>query len=48
MEIIKTRNLTAHTYNQMIVDSIVSQIIKSYYAELEKLFKRFMEIKMND
>jgi len=48
MEIIKTRNLTAHTYNQMIADSIVSQIVKSYYAELEKLFKRFMEIKMND
>lgn len=42
MEMIKSRNLTSHTYNKTIAEDIVKKIITLYFEE----FKNF-EVKMN-
>lgn len=43
MEMLKSRNLTSHTYNEETAEEIVSAIVKSYYG----LFKR-LELKLEN
>jgi nucleotidyltransferase substrate binding protein (TIGR01987 family) len=35
MEMIKSRNQTSHTYNQIVADEIVDKIIAAYFSEFE-------------
>ncbi|MBU2609339.1 MAG: nucleotidyltransferase substrate binding protein [Chloroflexi bacterium] len=37
MQMIESRNLTTHTYNEATAAKIVSDVIHSYFAEYEKL-----------
>jgi nucleotidyltransferase substrate binding protein (TIGR01987 family) len=41
MEMIKSRNLTSHTYNQDTAKTIVSDIRKRYFSEFEKIKIKF-------
>jgi nucleotidyltransferase substrate binding protein (TIGR01987 family) len=35
MEMIKSRNQTSHTYNQIVADEIVTKILQAYFPEFE-------------
>lgn len=41
MDMIKSRNLTSHTYNEDTAQSIVADIKNRYFAEFEKIKVRF-------
>lgn len=41
MEMIKSRNLTSHTYDQNIADTILADIMQKYYPEFEIFTKKF-------
>lgn len=41
MEMIKSRNLTSHTYNQDTAKTIVSDIKNRYFSEFEKIKIKF-------
>lgn len=40
MQMIRSRNLTSHTYNQAVADEIVAQIIGSYFELFEVFLAR--------
>lgn len=40
MEMIKSRVLTSHTYNEDVADDISSKIVKQYYPEFIRLHQR--------
>lgn len=44
MDMIKSRNLTSHTYNLNIAETIVKQIIDNYYINLENFYKKMLGI----
>jgi nucleotidyltransferase substrate binding protein (TIGR01987 family) len=44
MEMIKSRNLTTHTYDERTADKISSAILASYVAEFRKFQQRFAEL----
>lgn len=44
MEMIKSRNLTTHTYDERTADQITSAILSSYVAEFRKFQQRFAEL----
>lgn len=44
MEMIKSRNLTTHTYDERTADKISSAILSSYVAEFGKFHQRFAEL----
>ena len=44
MEMIKSRNLTSHTYDQRVADEIAGMILASYAAAFEQFRQRFMEM----
>jgi nucleotidyltransferase substrate binding protein (TIGR01987 family) len=44
MDMIKSRNLTSHTYNLNIAETIVQQIINNYYICLENFYKKMFGI----
>ena len=44
MEMIKSRNLTTHTYDERTADKIGSAILSSYVAEFGKFHQRFAEL----
>jgi nucleotidyltransferase substrate binding protein (TIGR01987 family) len=44
MDMIKSRNLTSHTYNEDTAQSIVSDIKERYFDEFQKLKLQFEEI----
>ena len=44
MEMIKSRNLTTHTYDERTADKISSAILSSYVAEFGKFQQRFAEL----
>jgi len=48
MDIIATRNLTSHAYNQALTESIIINIANMYCSEFEKLFQKFMELQANE
>jgi len=41
MAMIKSRNLSSHTYNQQIADAVVAAVIGQYYP-LMRAFERYM------
>jgi len=41
MEMIKSRVLTSHTYNEDVADEISSKILADYYPEFIRLQMRF-------
>jgi len=41
MEMVKSRTLTSHTYNEEIAEEISDAIIKDYYSEFIQLHKKF-------
>ena len=47
MEMIKSRTLTTHTYNEDIAEEIAGEILKTYYDEFLTLEKKFHSI-IND
>jgi nucleotidyltransferase substrate binding protein (TIGR01987 family) len=44
MEMIKSRNLTTHTYDERTADKISSAILSSYVEEFRKFQQRFAEL----
>lgn len=44
MEMIKNRNLTTHTYDEVTADKISSAILSDYVAEFRKFQQRFAEL----
>jgi nucleotidyltransferase substrate binding protein (TIGR01987 family) len=44
MEMIKSRNLTTHTYDRATAEKIATAILASYAPEFEKLRERFMRL----
>jgi nucleotidyltransferase substrate binding protein (TIGR01987 family) len=44
MEMIKSRNLTSHTYNKQTTDEIVNAIQKGYYQAFTSLEKKLDEL----
>ena len=47
MEMIKSRTLTTHTYNEDIAEEIAGEILNTYYDEFLTLEKKFHSI-IND
>ncbi|MBN2209611.1 MAG: nucleotidyltransferase substrate binding protein [Candidatus Coatesbacteria bacterium] len=45
MDMIKSRNLTSHTYDEQVASEIVSAILGSYFAEFGALKATFEELK---
>ena len=41
MEMIESRNLTSHTYNQNLADKEFESIVNKFYPEFELLYKKF-------
>lgn len=41
MEMIKTRNVTSHTYNPEIAESVVKDILERFHPAFERMTKRF-------
>jgi nucleotidyltransferase substrate binding protein (TIGR01987 family) len=44
MDMIKSRNLSSHTYNLKVADAIVEKIRTSYSLRFDELFKKLSEI----
>lgn len=44
MEMVKSRNLTAHTYNQDTAESIEEDVINQYYSLFKQLITKLEEI----
>jgi len=45
MDMIKSRNLTSHTYNEDIASAIVSAVCSTYFAEFERFHAIFEALK---
>ncbi len=43
MDMIKSRNLTSHTYDEQTVNEIVDLILGSYIVQFEKFEQKFLE-----
>ncbi|HUT02805.1 MAG TPA: nucleotidyltransferase substrate binding protein [bacterium] len=48
MDMIKSRNLTSHTYDEAVASEIVSAILESYFAEFEALKATLEELKLEE
>ena len=48
MDMIKSRNLTSHTYNEAVASNIVSAILETYFAEFEALKIRLNELERKE
>ena len=44
MDMIKSRNLSTHTYNEQTAREITEAIIQKYFNEFEKLIQKFGEL----
>jgi hypothetical protein len=44
MDMIRSRNLTSHTYNEETADKITEAITARYFAAFEELQQRFTEL----
>lgn len=44
MDMIESRNLTSHTYNEEITQEIVADIVDRYYAALCALHQKLTEL----
>jgi nucleotidyltransferase substrate binding protein (TIGR01987 family) len=45
MDMIESRNLTSHTYNEEIAAAVVSAIINSYFDEFSAFYARMQKLK---
>ena len=45
MDMIKSRNLSAHTYNRKVVDEITANILEIYFPEFEALENTMSKLK---
>jgi len=48
MDMIRSRNLTSHTYNEAVASKIVSAILESYFDEFEALKARLAELEQEE
>ncbi|HEX9980224.1 MAG TPA: nucleotidyltransferase substrate binding protein [Flavobacterium sp.] len=48
MDMIVSRNLSSHTYDEKIADAIFDKIINNYSIELNRFEKKMVEIKMKE
>ncbi len=48
MDMIRSRTLTTHTYNQEVADAIADEVFNTYYAEFTLLEKTFNVLKNKD
>ena len=48
MDMIKSRNLTSHTYNEETAQAIVQAICKSYFPEFNQLFAAMERLKVEE
>ena len=48
MDMIKSRTLTMHTYNQEVADAIADAVFNIYYAEFVRLEKTFQALRVKD
>jgi hypothetical protein len=48
MDMIKSRTLTTHTYNQEVADAIADAVFNIYYAEFIRLEKTFQALRAKD
>ena len=48
MDMIKSRTLTAHTYNEEIAEEIANAVFNIYYPEFVKLQKKLKELENKD
>jgi nucleotidyltransferase substrate binding protein (TIGR01987 family) len=48
MEMIKSRNLTSHTYNEDVAQSITEAICDVYFMEFQRLLERLNQIKSEE
>lgn len=44
MDMIRSRNLTSHTYNEEVATDIVNRVIKDYFAAFQQLLHKMTEI----
>ncbi|MBF0433615.1 MAG: nucleotidyltransferase substrate binding protein [Fibrobacteria bacterium] len=44
MEMIKARNLTSHTYDETLAESVFTSIVKQFYPEFASFTKKFTAI----
>jgi len=44
-EIISARNLSSHTYNQVLAENLIENICKKFYPEFKKLLETFTKLK---
>ncbi|KAB2953114.1 nucleotidyltransferase [Heliorestis acidaminivorans] len=48
MEMIKSRNITSHTYNEKTAEDVIMLIKEPYFEEFQKLRIRMLEIKKEE
>lgn len=46
MQMIKSRNITSHTYDEKTVDEIVEQVFRVYYQAFKRLEVTFSELEL--
>ena len=44
MDMIKSRNLTSHTYDQTLADQVFESIVHQFYPEFQALYERFSRL----
>jgi nucleotidyltransferase substrate binding protein (TIGR01987 family) len=44
MDMIKSRNLTSHTYDESLAEEVVTSIIEKYYSVMKKLAETFSSL----
>jgi nucleotidyltransferase substrate binding protein (TIGR01987 family) len=48
MEMIKSRNLTSHTYNEDVAKSIANDVSRAYFSEFQQLLERLTHLKSKE
>jgi hypothetical protein len=48
MDMIKSRNLTSHTYNEDTTEKITAAISNDYYAQFKSLYQKFETLKRQE
>jgi hypothetical protein len=45
MDMITSRNLTSHTYNDELAHEIIKKIVNEYFSEFKKMIEQFETLK---
>ncbi|NPD46149.1 MULTISPECIES: nucleotidyltransferase substrate binding protein [unclassified Lentimicrobium] len=48
MDMIKSRNNSSHTYNEVVAEEILTSVISDYYSEFKKLKDKLEQIKSKE